>query len=186
MAGRFLGRLRALFSDDGAATPVAERALFIHEDDWGSVELLPASMAHWCRAELNKIAMFADAHRAADNAGWTDIYLRPPAPTLVADLSIPLAPVLEALAAQLSPFDRVTAGSFSAPVPAVDARAFGPSPQVAVVVLSDDEGNMVRSIFLLLNDAGADSAAVIEALRGLPSPEKLIVVDWLGGEIIEL
>ncbi len=182
MTSGVFGRLRALF---GGTAPAA-RTLYVEEDDWGDVEVLPAAIAYWCRAELGKMAVFANAHRAPNNTGWTDVYIRQPAPMPLADLRIPLAPVLDMLAARLPAFDRVTSGNFSAPVAVAGARAFGLSPHAAVIVLPDADGAVVRSMMPVLNDDGPDAAAVIEVLRELVSPEPLIVVDWLGGELIEL
>ena len=186
MASGLFGRLRALFGGSQRAAPAAPRTLYVEDDDWGDVEVLPAEVAYWCRAELGKIAVFANAHRAPNNTGWTDVYVRRPGPRSLADLRIPIAPVLETLTARLPAFDRVTSGSFSAPETVAGARAFGPSPQAAVIVIPDAEGTTVQSITLVSNDAGHETSAVIAVLRDLPSPEALIVVDWLGGELKEL
>ena len=185
MANGFLGRLRALFRGDASSAPMAARTLYVEEDDWGDVEVLPAEIVKWCRSELHKIAVFANAHRVP-GGGWNDIYVRRPPPRALAELRLPLAPVLDALGPALPLFDRVTSGSFSAPEAVAGARAFGPSAQAAVIVLPDNSGTLVQSMMLVLNDAGRDSAKIIKVLRGLPSPEALIAVDWLGGEIIEL
>lgn len=185
MAGGFLGRLRALVGGSTPAAPASPRTLYVEDDDWGEVEVLPAENADWCRAELHRIAVFADAHRAP-GGGWTDVYIRRQPSRSLADLRLPLAPVLDALAARLPAFDRVTSGSFSAPEVVARARAFGPSPQAAVIVVADADGTIVHSILPILNDVGPGSAAVIDALRTLSSPEALIAVDWLGGELIQL
>ena len=134
MANGFLDRLRALFRSGASSAPTAARPLYVEEDDWGDVEVLPAEMMQWWRAELDKIAVFANAHRASDDSGWTDIYVRQPAPMTLAELRMPLAPVLEALGAGIPLFDRVTSGSFSAPEAVAGARAFGLSAQAAVIV----------------------------------------------------
>ena len=97
MAGGIFARLRAMFAPSAPAAPVKGRVLFVEEDAWGEVEVLPASSADWCRAEFDKIAKFSDEHRAPDGAGWTDIYIRKRPPSSLVDLRIALAPTLAAI-----------------------------------------------------------------------------------------
>lgn len=182
MAGGILEWWRARL---GKATPgdaVPAREVFIEEDFFGEIEVLPAAMTAWCREELRKIAAFSDAHLAPGGVGWTDIYVRPPVPMPLADLKMPLAAALATLGERLLPFDRVTTGSFSTPEPIKGARAFGPSPQAAVVVIADEGGALVRAIMLVLEDEdGDDAAQVMAALKSLAAEHDLIAVDWAGG-----
>ena len=185
MAGGIFDRLRALFAPSAPAQPTANRALFVEEDAWGEVEVLPASTADWCRAEFDKIAAFSDKHRAADGAGWTDIYIRQPPPSALVDLRIPLVPTLDALAQHLPPFDTVTSGSFYEPEPVAKARAFGPSPKTAVILMGDKDENIVQSI-LIVADEDDGAARLMTAMKALPSSDRLIVVDWVRGDLTPL
>jgi hypothetical protein len=175
MAGGIFGRLRAMFTSP-------ERTLYVEEDSWGQVEVLPVANADWCRAEFARIAAFADAHQAPGGAGWTDIYIRKPAAASLADLRMPLVPTLEALGLRLPAFDRVTSGSFYDPEPVANAWGFGPSPKTALIVIGDKNKSIVKSIPVIANeDDGA--ARLMVALESLPSSGGLMVVDWVRGEL---
>ena len=183
MAGGILDRLRALLGSAEAAKPAAHRTIFVEEDSWGEVEVLPVANADWCRAEFDRISAFADAHRVPGGAGWTDIYIRPPAPVPLADLHLPLAAVLDVLGARLTRFDSVTSGSFYAPEPVANARGFSASPKTALIVISDTDETIVKSIPVVADeDDGA--ARLMAALESLPSSGRLIVVDWVRGELL--
>jgi hypothetical protein len=176
MTGGIFDRLRTLFA-------ASERVLFVEEDSWGEVEVLPVTNADWCREELRKISQFSDEHRAAGDAGWTDIYIRKPPPFSLADLRIPLAPTLDALRRHLPAFDGVTSGSFYSPEPVAKARGFGPSPKTALVVIGDKDQTLVQSI-LIVADEDDGAARLMTALEALPSRDRLMVVDWVRGELI--
>jgi hypothetical protein len=186
MAGRIFGRLRAMLAGAAPTDSAPVREIFVDEDEYGEIEVLPAAMAEWCRDELARIAAFADAHRAPGGLGWTDIYLRPPAPRPLAEVRLPLAATAAVLGARLPAFDRVVTGSYTSPEPIRGARAFGPSPLAAIVVIGDAGGDFVQSIFSVLRDSGSAAADVTSALAALPSPEPLIVVDWSRGGVARL
>lgn len=90
------------------------------------------------------------------------------------------------LSAHLKAFDRVVTGSYSAPEPFDNARAFGASPRAAVVVIGDGSTDIVRSVMLVRREDGDAAADVMAALRTLPSPEPLIVVDWARGGLVHI
>jgi hypothetical protein len=186
MAGGIFGRLRAILGGALPANASPVRQIFIEEDEYGEIEVLPAANADWCRDEFARIATFAEAHQAPGGAGWTDIYMRPPAPRSLADLRIPLAPTLASLGQRLAPFDRVTSGSFYAPEPIAGAHAFGASPLTAAVVIADAGADIVQSILLVLREDGAGATEMMSALKALPSSEPLIVVDWARGGLVQL
>ena len=48
------------------------RELFVHEDDWGQIEVLPASCAAWCAQEMARLSAFAAEHEAPGGNGWTE------------------------------------------------------------------------------------------------------------------
>jgi hypothetical protein len=185
MAGGILDWLRARL---GAAVPTRapSREFFLDEDFYGEIEVLPDAIAGWCREELRKIEAFSDAHLAPGGQGWTDIYVRPPAPMPLADLAIPLDATTRMLGTRLRTFDRVTTGRFSAPETLARARAFGPSPQSAVVVVGDAGATFVDAMMLVLNGTDAENSDVMAALGALPPADRLIVVDWARGGLLRL
>ncbi|MEO8651025.1 MAG: hypothetical protein ABI391_01915 [Hyphomicrobiaceae bacterium] len=186
MAGGIFGRLRAIAAAAASGAAGPPRELFVDEDEYGEIEVLPVANVDWCRAELRKIAAFAEAHEVPDGLGWTDIYMRPPAPRRLADLKIPLAPILAALRERLAPFDRVTSGSFHAPEPIATAHAFGSSPLNAIVVIANADAGTVQSILLVLREDGNAAADLMAALKTLPSSEPLIVIDWARGGLVQI
>ena len=74
------------------------RELFVHEDDWGQIEVLPASCAAWCAQEIARLSTFAAEHEAPGGNGWTDMYVRQPAPKALAGLAIPFDDAVMAMA----------------------------------------------------------------------------------------
>ncbi len=167
--GRLLGR-----------SPEA-RALFVHEDDWGQIEVLPAACADWCAYELARIAQFAAAHATPDEVSWTEMYVRPGAPLTLAALNIPFDATVAAIGRRLEPFEVVTSGTFSSPQPVPGLRAFGPGPRAAIILAPDRDAARVDTISLVLDAAPADCARVIAVLAALPTPAPLLLVDWLRG-----
>jgi hypothetical protein len=109
----------------------AGRELFVHEDNWGQIEILPSACAAWCEAEFLRIAAFSAAHREPHGYGWTDIYRRPPPPRTLADIRMPFEDAARSLAQLLPSFDQVVSGTFSSPRPVARVRAFGPELNAA-------------------------------------------------------
>ncbi len=154
------------------------RELFVHEDDWGQIEVLPAACRAWCAAEFARIGDFAAAHAAGGDGGWTDIYMRAEAPVTLASLHLPFAETITALAARLEAFDIVTSGTFSAPGPVARVAAFGPEAGVGVVVVPDRTGAMVDAMTLVLNGSESSCRAVTRAVTMISSAQPLLIVEW--------
>ena len=165
----------------GLSKPVASgepRQLFIDDDAAGGIEVLPASQAAWCMRQMDEIERFAARHELPNGAGWSDIYVRPPAPLTIADLGIPLLPAVEALGRELPRIEEVITGSLTAPQVVQRARAFGPSLLTAIVLYGDGSAPHVKWIELTLRGGAAEVLALLAATTALPSPEPLMVVDW--------
>jgi hypothetical protein len=162
------------------------RELFVHEDDWGQIEVLPASCAAWCAQEMARIDAFAAEHRAPDGSGWTDMCVRQPAPDRLANLAIPFDAAVTAMAARLPPFDAVVSGTFSDPQPVPNVRAFGPAHNVGVVLVPDRARSGVEMIVLMLDGEDDTCAEAVVALAALPTAEPLMLADWLGGRTVLL
>jgi hypothetical protein len=162
------------------------RELFVHEDDWGQIEVLPASCAAWCAQEMARIDAFAAEHRAPDGSGWTDMLVRQPAPERLANLAVPFEAAVAAMSVRLPPFDAVVSGTFSDPQPVPNVRAFGPAHNVGVVLVPDRGRSSVEMIILILDGEDDACAEAIAALAALPAPERLLLADWLGGRTVLL
>jgi hypothetical protein len=163
---------------------LSDRDLFL-DDEFSDTELLPASTEAWVREQLTAIAAFSERHELP-GGGWNDVYVRPEAPRQAADLQIPLAAAVKALAGRLPRLQRVLAGSISNPVPARGAIAFGPSPLSAIVLTTPEGQHEVHLLEVFLRGAADETAAVLAALGELPSPEPLLMVDWAARLIVHL
>jgi hypothetical protein len=156
--------------------------MFIDEDVVGGLEVLPASTAGWCAAQMVAAAEFAQRHALPGNAGWSDVYIRPAASEAVVDLKIAFAPAVAALAGQLPEFDSVVTGSLDNPQK-VSGRGFGPSPLAAVVVYRIAGESNVSHIDLALRSDRVEAARVLGALASMPTPAPLLAVDWWTGRM---
>lgn len=179
MTGSMLSRLRAAFAPRKAG-PGAEQ-LFIDDHTVAGLEVLPASIASWCDEQIAAIADSSEKNFAPGGTGWTDVYVRPPAPTSIADLSIAWEPAIAALAARLPAIKQVVTGSSASPQVITRARAFGPSLLSAVVLYADGDRKTVSEMEMSLRGDANDSVVVLTAMEALPSPQPLLVVDWFKG-----
>jgi hypothetical protein len=171
---RVLGRTRA------------PRELFVHEDDWGQIEVLPSDCRAWCEQEIARIATFAARHAAPDGAGWTDMYVRQNAPVILQSLGIPLALAARAIGARLPAFEIVSSGTFSSPEPVAHVCGFGPATNTGVVLASDAARTHVTMITLVLHGSPDQQGDVLAALVDLPAVSSLLLVDWPRGHVVLL
>jgi len=156
----------------------AVREMFVHEDDWGQIEVLPAACRAWCAREFARIGDFAAAHTAGADGGWTDLYVRVEAPEKLASLKLSFAEMIANLAERLVPFDVVASGSFSAPGPVPRVAAFGPQAGVGVIVVPDTSGTIVDAMTLIFNGDEASCQEVVDAVMASAPSVPLIIVDW--------
>ena len=154
------------------------RELFVHEDDWGQIEVLPAACRAWCEAEFARIDAFASAHAAGGDGGWTDLYVRAEAPMTLASLRLPFAETNAALAARLEAFDIVACGTFSAPDPVARVAAFGPEAGAGVIVVPDASGDIVDAVALKLDGSEPACREVARAVMCIATTAPLMIVDW--------
>lgn len=162
------------------------RELFVHEDDWGQIEVLPDACAPWCGAEFERIAAFASAHRDPNGHGWTDIYIRKPPPRSLADLAIPFTEAAHLIRAHLPAFDAVMSGTFSSPEAVPRVRAYGPALNTGIVLVPDKSDDIVEMISLMLDGTDPACASVKRAAALLPTTAPLILVDWRRGGLERL
>jgi hypothetical protein len=186
MSDSILRRLRdAIWPAKTAATP-SPRRLVIYDDMFEDYEIMPASAAAWCTQQFREIDAFAAQHQAPDGVGWTDIYMRPEAPTTIKDLAIAYGPAVALLAQRLPEFDEAIAHGYEDPsLQRIRGRAFGTS-LAAVVVYPDEAMQTVRAIAVTLRGDRAEVSSVLAALAAIPSREPLMVVDWAAGHFARL
>jgi hypothetical protein len=177
--------MRRLFNRVIGRKPPA-RELFVHEDDWGQIEVLPVACRAWCEQEIARIAAFAARHAAPDGMGWTDMYVRQSAPVALESLRIPIDAAASAIGSRLTCFNVVSSGTFSSPEPVAHVRGFGPEANTGVVLAGDATRTHVSMITLVLHGTREQQRDVLAALAGLPAPSPLLLVDWLRGCVVPL
>lgn len=154
------------------------RQLILNDDDYGQIEILPASEAAWCRHQFAAIETFAAQCQIAGGGGWSDLYRRPDPPRKIGDLGIRFAEADATIARLLPRFDEVIAGSGSVMKPVPRMRAFGPSPHAGIGLVADPASGTLAWIEVVLRESGPTAEAILAALTAIPSPEPLILVDW--------
>jgi len=170
----FAGLLGRLRRRSGAQ----HRSLFVHEDDWGQIEVLPAACAGWCTHEMARIRAFSAAHVVPGDGGWTEIYVREAPPLGLTDLALPLAAVASELEQRLPAFDEITSGTFSKARRIPRVKAFGPGQGAAIVITPDDGGAQIATVHLLLDGAPQARGEILHAAAALTTEEPLVLVDW--------
>ena len=164
----------------------ATRELFVHEDDWGQIEIVPAACRAWCEQEIARIEAFAARHAAPDGAGWTDMYVRQSAPVALEGLRMSFEAAAQAIGAHLPAIDIVLSGTFSSPEPVAHVRGFGPTANTGVVLVSDATRTYVAAITLVLHGSREHQRDVLAALADLPAPSQVLLVDWVQGRVVPL
>jgi hypothetical protein len=179
-----IGRLRNLVWPAKPVPPASR--LVIYDDMFEDEEVLPASATDWCADQMKEIAAFASQHEAPDDAGWTDIYMRPEPPASIESLAIPYPAAIEALASRLPAFDEAIASGLNEPGwKPITGRAFG-LPLSAVVVYHDEAARHVRDLAVMLRGDEAEVKMVLGALAAIPSSEPLMIVNWARARTAQL
>jgi len=163
-----------------------QRELFVHEDDWGQIEVLSAACAAWCEAEIARIDRFARDHASADGTGWSDMYVRSNAPVTLESVRIPLAAATRVIGTHLAAFDVVSSGTFSSAEPVPHVRGFGSAANTGIVLVGDKTRAHVAMITLVLNGTRDEQREVLTALEHLASSAPLLLVDWPRGRVVPL
>lgn len=161
--------------------------LIIWEDDFGSVEVLPSTCYDWCLAELRAIRRSAEAHRAPDGLGWTDVYLRGPPPQTLAGLSLDadrVTAVFAGLLTEVTPLSGDSVPRPKAPIP--NTRAFVAKGGSALVVYRHPGTGLVGNIDLIPQVSAPEIGPLLSALTALPEATDLILVDWTTNALFHL
>jgi len=119
---------------------LAKREIYFHEDDYCQQELLPREALAFADAEIKKIGEFANAHRAPDGAGWTDVYVRQKPPVTFRTIGMTKENFGTIISPHLPPFDLVYTGYSSYRERCRKAAAWGTSQHNALFADWDDEG----------------------------------------------
>jgi hypothetical protein len=164
----------------------SKREIYFHEDDYCQQELLPRDALAYAEAEVKKIAEFADAHRAPDDAGWTDMYVRPKPPVTFHSLRINKEDFDAIISPHLHPFDLVYTGYSSYRERCRKAAAWGTDQHNAIFANWDDEG-IITNVWTRFFESDEKSLlAAGNAVVALGMVHSLIFIDWAWGYTCEI
>jgi hypothetical protein len=158
------------------------RTAWFHEDLFGQLELLPVENLDWCLGETRRIAEFSAAHRA--EIGWTDIYLRPPAPVPLSTRGITAAALRDAVAPHAPPYDAVTTGYSTHVEEARNVAAYGSAAHLTLFAAQRD--GIVSDVFFILGPRDAEEVARATAMLAALSQWSLLLVDWDSLDVMRL
>lgn len=154
------------------------RAIFFHEDAYCQQQLLPAAAIEFVKAELNKLAEFADAHRAPDGVGWTDMYVRAECPIELHTLRIRAEHFREVVSPILAPFEDVYTGYGGCRDLCSHTGAWGNSDKSLLFADWNVDG-IISNVWSSFFDGQESSVlAVSKAVAALARVHPLVYVDW--------
>ncbi len=159
------------------------REVFLHEDDYCLVELLPAANWWWCLEEMRRIDGEALKHEAG-GGGWTNIEVSGLRPMPFGDLEIDVNDLVQHLHRSLPVFDRVVEGYSDRREAVVDTLAFGHSAEGALFTEFDLSGTVTALWLSPHPRTFHESARVISVLGDLSRRLDLILADWQWNHLI--
>jgi hypothetical protein len=86
----------------------ADEAFYLHEDEWGMIELLPRENYAERKAMVAEATAHGEEHRAPGGAGWTDLFVAPAAEVSIDIRKITVATLGELLGPDWTRCDGVT------------------------------------------------------------------------------
>lgn len=146
-------------------------------------QLLPRDATSYANAELKKLAEFAEAHRAPDGLGWTDVYVIQKAPTELGALGIKRRQFGEIVSRFLPAFDIVYTGSGPNPYrqQCRKTAAWGTSLFCALFADWTDEGTIAHAWTAFFENDEASVLAGTRVVAALAELYPLVYVDWAWG-----
>lgn len=158
--------------------------MFFHEDDYCQIQLLPLENWEYLILEADKINRFGIEHAAG--TGFSDIYLRPPAPRKLSERQITVNDIEQILnKSELTRFDEISTGyGVSYRELCDNTTGYGGK---AYVLLYDFKNDIVENIWMLIR--GRDDTAKEKfgkALFELGQRHNLVLMDWSQSALTDL
>jgi hypothetical protein len=159
---------------------------YLHEDEWGMVELLPVENMAGREDAIEEGRQFGKDHSAG--VGWTDVYLIPEAPHSIAERHIPLAELRSLVASWLPEADTVQSGYGTYVETLQLSFAFGNRALRSGVFYGNYEGSTITDLNLIPPDEEAEAKVTrfAEALRALAERYNLMLADWWSSRVVDL
>ena len=159
---------------------------YLHEDDWGMIELLPSENMSGREQALEEAKQFGAEH--FDGTGWTDIYVIPEAQHSIVEKQIALDE-LRALVGTWLPEADVVQSGYSTQVDTLEnSFAFKGTERGSGAFYGNHKNGLVTQLNILRRDE-EDRTAVArfaEALCTLGERHSLILTDWWSGLTVDL
>lgn len=159
------------------------RDVFLHEDDYCLVELLPAANWWWCLEEMSRIDEFALQHEAR-GGGWTNVQVSAIRPMPLGDLQLDVNDLIAELHKRLPIFDRVVEGYSDDRQAVHDTVALGFSSEGAVFVEFDPSGTVTAAWLSPHPRTFHETAELTNLLADLSSRFDLVLADWQWNHLI--
>jgi hypothetical protein len=162
----------------------SDSALYFHEDDYCSAQLLPGAALDFCAEELKMIAAFAAAHREGNS--YTDIYMRKRPPHGLQDLRISRRALSDIIGNKLPLRRLVKTGYGSHFEKASGTIGFGFTSSCCMFAQFDEAETLQNAWLQLYFDNLAYYDTMRTALAGLGVAYDLIVVDWASADLFTI
>lgn len=159
------------------------RDVFLHEDDYCLVELLPAANWWWCLEEMSRIDEFAVQHEAK-GGGWTNVQVSAIRPMPLADLKLDVNELIAELHTKLPIFDRVVEGYTDHRQAVPDTVALGFSTEGALFVEFDLSGVVTAAWLSPHPRTFHETAELTSILSDLARRFDLVLADWQWNHLI--
>ena len=167
---------------------MSEPAIHIHEDDWGMRNLYPVGAFFKARTDVERAADAADANRAPDGVGFTDIHVISSPSIDYSDVGLELTAVADALGIILPRVKKFTATATAGFDPNVrdpwgsyedDAYCYG-FDQTCFIKIDPADG-LVKQIWFECREAvPAKLSAFSRAIQTIDAIAESVIADyWL-------
>lgn len=159
--------------------------IYLHEDDFGQIEILPLSLWQYCAGKMREIDEFSERHKT--DFGWNEIYVRDEPPESLSDLSISLSDFKNSAEQTLIPYSKVTTGYSSHVETCENCFAWGIADKSLSIFCAVTKKNEISHITLDFGCFDENTLkAALETFANLPKSNELIIADWRWSRLAKL
>jgi len=160
-------------------------AIYLHEDDFGQIEILPLSLRQYCAGKMREIDDFSEKHKT--DFGWNEIYVREEPPQSLSDLSISLSDFKSCAEKTLTPYGKVTTGYSSHVETCENCFAWGIADKSLSIFCTVLKGNVIFHITLDFGCFDETTLQIaLETFGNLPKSNELIIADWRWSKLAKI
>ena len=160
-------------------------AIYLHEDDFGQIELLPVSAWRYCAEQMRLIDEFSAKHKT--EFGWNEIYVREESPESLSALSISLSDFKTSAEKTLASYSKVTTGYSSHVETCENCYAWGIADKSLAIFCTVLKGNVISHITLDFGCFDENTLqTALETFASIPKSKELIIADWRWSKLAKL